>query len=314
MSLKLIESPALHEQTTLGLGGNAAALAVVESEQGLDELNRYIDKYLSHEVTPFAMGRGSNLLAKDCQLPLLLIQPNFAESEITFTEKSDSEVLVRANAGVSLPKLMAACMAKGLSGLESLTGIPGSVGGAMGMNAGSYGTQFGDLLERVKIWQLSEGTKWLKKKDTILSYRHFSPRLDRQKNNIVRGHISDVFFLIVEVELLLKKSTKNAVKSGMKEVRGKKNATQPVTARSAGCVFKNPEGHSAGLLLDRAGFKGYKKGVMAFSEMHANFLINTAPRGTRGSSDDALELIASAQEKVLNMFDVTLETEVIILP
>ena len=165
------------------------------------------------------------------------------------------------------------------------------------MNAGSYGTEIGDLITRIRIWSPGQGLFWLDRDQCDFGYRHFAPKIPLGKG------------LVWQVELGLAEGQPKQVRKVMQENYERKKATQPVTARSAGCVFKNPEGTSAGLLLDKAGMKGARLGGMAFSEMHANFLVNTG----NGTSEDALELIDQAREKVKEQFGIILDLEVIIL-
>ena len=212
-------------------------------------------------------------------------------------EKSDDKLLVRCGAAQRLPGLLGWAQKAGLSGLENLTGIPGSVGGAVAMNAGSYGTEFGQVLSRVRLWSPAQGLVWVDADQCAFGYRSFSCPAVPGKS------------LVWEVELALSEMNPKAVRSAMKAAYFKKKETQPVTARSAGCVFKNPESKSAGMLLENAGMKNVRLGHMAFSEMHANFLVNLGG----GTAGEALELIDIAREAVKTKFGITLEAEVIIL-
>jgi UDP-N-acetylmuramate dehydrogenase len=200
---------------------------------------------------------------------------------------------------VSLPRVLAWAAARGLSGLEPLSGIPGSLGGAVAMNAGSYGRELGELLARVRVWTPEHGLRWLERDAFGYGYRTFAPR-----------HAKGLF-VVAGAELWLERSRRDAVRAAMREHYGRKKAGQPVTARSAGCVFKNPAPEApAGLLLDRAGFRGRRLGEVAFSEVHANFLVNLG----RGTADQALELIGQAREAVLARSGHHLEMEVRVWP
>lgn len=293
MALELIAHPSLRERTTLGLGGTAEVEVVVRDRHDLDALGDFL---VTETLRPFVIGEGSNLLAPDGQLDMALIRVDTPPGPER-VEKTGDTLIVRCSASQRLPGLLGWAQMAGLSGLENLTGIPGSVGGAVAMNAGSYGTEFGDLVTRIRLWSPGQGTYWVDKEQCTFEYRHFSPGPQCGK------------CLVWEVELALTESDPKLVRKQMQDVYTKKKNTQPVTAKSAGCVFKNPEGKSAGMLLDQAGMKGLTLGDMAFSDVHANFLINT---GT-GTSRDALELIEHGRTAVRDAFDITLETEVIIL-
>lgn len=293
MSLELITNPSLAERTSLRLGGNAAVEAVVRDQSDLDELSDFL---MRETLRPFCIGEGSNLLAQDGELDLALIRVDmpFGPERV---EKKDNKLIVRCGAGQRLPGLLGWAQMAGLTGLEGLTGIPGSVGGGVAMNAGSYGTEIGDIVTRVQLWSPGQGLFWLDRSQCHFSYRHFAPQISVGKAIIWR------------VEFALAETSPQAVRSAMKVVYEKKKATQPVTARSAGCVFKNPEGQSAGMLLDKAGMKGRRLGDMAFSDIHANFLVNLG----NGTSSDAMALLHEGEKAVKEQFDITLETEVIIL-
>lgn len=293
MVLDLIRNPSLKERTTLRLGGTAEAEVVLRDERDLDELSSFLTQTT---LRPFVIGQGSNLLAPEGHMDMVLLSVD-AHSGPDRVEKQDDTLIVRAGADLRLPGLLGWAQKAGLTGLEPLTGIPGSVGGAVAMNAGSYATEIGDLITRVQVWTPTGGLQWIDKADCTFEYRHFSCAAPAGK------------YVIWAVELALKESSPKRVHAAMRATYTKKQATQPVTAWSAGCVFKNPEGESAGRLLDQAGMKGVRLGDMAFSEVHANFLVNLG----QGTSDHALELIEKGRAAVMDRFDITLETEVILL-
>ncbi len=293
MALELIKNPSLAERTSLNLGGTAEVEVVLRDARDLDELGNFL---ATHALRPFVIGEGSNLLAPDEHLDMALIRAATPPGPER-VEKVDNKMIVRCGAAQRLPGLLGWAQMAGLSGMEGLTGIPGSVGGAVAMNAGSYGTEFGDVITRVRLWSPMQGLVWVDVSRCVFGYRHFSCTVTAGKA------------LIWEVEIALTESSPKAVRSVMKDVYDKKKSTQPVTAKTAGCVFKNPVGHSAGMLLDEAGMKGVRLGGMAFSDIHANFLVNLGG----GSSAHALELLEMGKIAVLENSGITLETEVILL-
>lgn len=294
MGLKVHPGPSLSERTTLRLGGNALAEVAIGHLNDLDELPGTLEKLGGQ---PLMLGKGSNLLARDGQLSLVLVRVP-APSKPEIVGVSGECMTVRVGAGMGLPALLSWAAGKGLSGLEGLSGIPGMVGGAMAMNAGSYGTDMSRVMRRVLLFSPCCGLRWADREDVITGYRTFVPRTD------------DDWFLILAVEVDLIEADRESIKARMNKIMNTKRSTQPLGAWSAGCVFKNPPEDSAGRLLDAAGFKGRQLGGMAFSEMHANFLVNTGG----GTSAHALELIAEAQREVAEMFDVALELEVKVIP
>ena len=290
MALELLHKPDMSALTSLGIGGTARVLAKVCDEAGLDELASFVE---NEGTQLMAIGEGSNMLAGDGEINLALIQ-------VAPKRKPQAAVsgkLVRVPADMRLPGLLSVLIKEGLSGMEGLAGIPGSIGGSIAMNAGSYGTDMSSSIKRVRIWTPATGLIWKDASELDWGYRHFSARTDE-------------FCLVWEAEFELTSASEAEVRAGIKNTFAKKKATQPVLEKTAGCVFKNPEGHSAGKLLDDAGFKGRELGGMAFSEMHANFLVNKGD----GTASQALELMTQAQVAVAEKFGVTLKPEVIILP
>jgi UDP-N-acetylmuramate dehydrogenase len=301
MPLTLTRDVLLKERTTLRLGGPALAEAVVSCEAGLDELARILPGLGG---TPLALGAGSNLLAADGPHALVLVRAANSFAPEIFPQAhgaAPGALLLRTGAGLRLPRLLGFCQRAGLSGLEGLTGVPGRIGGGVAMNAGSYGVELGALISRVRIWTPQGGLAWREAKDCAFGYRHFDPNLSQD------GGAG--FWLVWEAEFALRADEPLAIRKRMEENYAKKKATQPVTAKSAGCVFKNPEGTSAGRLLDEAGVKGRRLGGMAFSTVHANFLVNEGG----GTAAEALELLEYGRAMVFDRFGLNLETEVVVL-
>ena len=292
MGLRILPGPQLCRRTTLRLGGPAVAeiaLDQAEDALGLQEaLNRT-------GAAPLALGFGSNILAMDGQLPLSVVSlaaPGEPEERVGFG--LEGKAVVAAWAGLGLPKLLGWLARRGFSGLEGLSGVPGSLAGAVAGNAGSYGCDLAGVLRRVKIYAPGSGLKWLEKGQWSAGYRRFAPLG-------VEG-----FYLVLEVELELARKSPDAVRQAMREALTKKRATQPLRAASAGCVFKNPAAQSAGKILDSLGFKGKRMGNMAFSDLHANFLVNLGG----GTTEAAMELIGQARDKAKAELGIELELEV----
>lgn len=291
MGLTIIDAPRLAERTTLKLGGTALGEVRIGSDRDLDELPAALERLGGR---PMVLGWGSNVLAAEGELPVSLVRvPDAPEPETVF--ESGDEVVVRAGAGMRLPKLLSWCAKRGLTGMEGLAGIPGGVGGAVAMNAGSFGHEMRQVLERVLLFSPCCGLWWAGRDDVRMGYRFFAPRT------------ADEYFLVLGAELRLGVAEAQDVRAAMDANMARKKAAQPVHQATAGCVFKNPpDGPPAGKLLDEAGFRGRSLGRMAFSELHANFLVNTGG----GVSDEAFELIEQARGAVLDRFGVALELEV----
>jgi UDP-N-acetylmuramate dehydrogenase len=288
--MRIVREPSLEERTTLRAGGSALAEASLAGERDWDELARFLERESGH---PFVLGEGSNILAMEGKLPLVLIRaPGGVARSV---EEEGASVLVRVPAGLRLPGLLGWLVSQGLSGLEGLAGIPGSVGGAVAMNAGSFDCRMGDALRRVRLWTPRRGLFWIDGSTFSCGYRTFDPGVDER------------VWLVAEAELRLLRSGTEAVRARMRDCYRRKKRSQPILARTCGCVFKNPASDlSAGYLLDACGMRGASRGGMALSEQHANFLVNTGG----GRASQGLELIREAQERVRAEHGLDLETEV----
>lgn len=292
--LEIIHNPVLAERTSLRLGGTA--IAEIRISEAVDAFKlRAACEALGAE--PFVIGAGSNLLAADGDLPVVLVRPLFSNI-LSQRVDEDGNTLVRAGGGVRLPKLLGKCATWGLSGLEGLCGIPGTVGGAVAMNAGSFGCETGHCLHSLRVYSPALGLV-----DVPAQYLDFGYRRTE-----IRG--LDTWFFVVYATFALTPSPMDGITKAMRHNFFKKKSTQPMTAWSAGCVFKNPSPeNSAGKLLEESGFKGKKLGGMAFSPLHANFLINEG----KGSATAAFDLLARAEEAILARSGIALEREVKVL-
>lgn len=301
--MRIEDNVSLAARTTLRLGGECTAEIVLEDMRDLEALPSLLKRY---SLPVYVLGAGSNILAMDGRHELVLLKPSITGDPQLCgqAEPSDGKdverSLVRVCAGTPLPQLLAFCRREGLTGLEGLAGIPGRVGGAIAMNAGSFGSCMGECVYSVDIWAAGE-VHTLGRDELALGYRHFALVHPLPEPWVVTGAV-----------LCLEKAEDPAlVGARMAEHMATKKARQPVTARSAGCVFKNPpNGPSAGILLDRAGFRGKKVGGVAFSAMHANFLVNE----DNGSAADAVRLLEEARERVAQLFGTELTLEVKTLP
>lgn len=294
--MREVRNPSLSAITTLGLGGTCSLELTVSSR---DDLAAMDDRIRELGLPVYVVGRGSNIFGLDGSHEAVLVRPAFTDGPAVLgNETADGGVLVSCGAGISLPVLLAFLREKGLSGMEGLAGIPGTVGGAVAMNAGSFGTSTAESLDSVEIWSGGRLVR-LTPDACETGYRHFRPR----------GLAGS--FLVVSAVFRLSRSTSQDVAAGMQHNFQMKKSRQPITARSAGCVFRNPAcGVSAGALLERAGFRGRRKGSVALSEQHANFLVNLGG----GTSAEALALLEEARTAVRAMAGVELDFEVRFLP
>ena len=276
----------LSKYTTLGLGGPADCLIDVQNLSGLRRVLGFAKK---QKLPLTLLGGGSNVLIKDGGIRGIVIRlkEEFAGIQIRGTK-------VICGGGASLSGAVVAAAAKGLFGLEFAAGIPGSVGGAVIMNAGAAGGEMKDVVTRVTVIDRNGKTVKLTPEKCGFIYRG---------SKLKGGRV-----FVIKAEFRLKKSTKAAVKAKVLELIRKRKADQPCSWGTAGCVFKNPEGFSAGRLIDAAGLKGKSVGKVVVSKQHGNFLVN------RGSSArDFIKLMELVKRTVLKKKGIKLEEEILIL-
>jgi UDP-N-acetylmuramate dehydrogenase len=273
----------LAKRTWYGLGGAADYFIRPKTVRQLTEVVRRCNK---NNIRIYAMGFGSNLLISDEGLQGAVIKleaEQFAQIEFDGEE-------VTAWAGAELSKLVLTCVKKGLSGIEALTGIPGSVGGAVKMNAGGNFGDFGSSVETVTLMD-SDGNVFEKSKPELV--------FDYRRTNITAK-------FILSARLKLNESDSEQIMRTVKEIWIYKKNNQPLNTKNSGCIFRNPQGGSAGALIDRAGLKGLRIGGAVVSEKHANFIIAEK----ECTSSDVMRLIEAIQQKVKEQFDIELELEV----
>ncbi|HBG25772.1 MAG: UDP-N-acetylenolpyruvoylglucosamine reductase [Planctomycetes bacterium GWF2_41_51] len=273
----------LSEKTWFGLGGKAEFFIQPQTvEQLADVVRRCSENNISLRV----LGYGSNLLIRDEGVKGVVIKLDGEE----FCKVEQKEHSIIAGAGADLSKLVLDCVRKGLGGIESLAGIPGSIGGAVRMNAGGNFGDFGSAVESVTLMD-NEGKVFEKSKPEL--------SFDYRQTNITAK-------IILAAKLKMIEADPQQLLRSVKEVWIYKKNTQPLNMKSAGCVFKNPRGMSAGAMIDRSGLKGSKIGGASVSEKHANFIV--AEKGCKSS--DVITLIDLIKKKVKDKFDVSLELEI----
>lgn len=237
------------------------------------------------KVPVWLIGRGSNLLFPDEGLPGITI----VTTALQGIHWGDHSVLVEA--GYSLARLAQEAGERGWSGLEFARGIPGSVGGAVIMNAGAHGCEISSQLMSVTVLRPDGTLKKLEREELQFAYRFCS----------LRGRA-----WVIEIELTFSQGDREQILNVMKENLVRRSANQPLGKPNAGSVFRNPPGDSAGRLIEAAGWKGKSWGGVQVSEKHANFIVNTG----EGKSKDVLSLIDAIISDVRIKYGITLQTEV----
>lgn len=280
--LKLQEM--MKEHTTFRVGGPADFFLQPKDAEELKDAIGILEKY---HVPVMVIGNGSNLLVRDKGIRGAVIQIYNRMADITV----DGDIII-AKGGALLSAVAAKAADASLTGLEFASGIPGSIGGAVVMNAGAYGGEMKDVLVSVDVLTKDLEIKTIPAAELELGYRH--------------SIVPAAGYIVLGAKLKLQKGEEAAIRSRMTELAEQRREKQPLQYPSAGSTFKRPEGYFAGKLVQDAGLKGKTIGGAQVSEKHSGFLINIGG----ATAQDILDLIAFCQKEVREQFGVTLETEV----
>jgi UDP-N-acetylmuramate dehydrogenase len=275
----------LAQLTCLGIGGTTDLLRIRRHESIPELVNLLDGSGIPHKF----LGGGSNLLVADEELPFAVMQLAKPEPEMVVEGNTAS-----VDAAADLGRMVTFCAKSNLGGMEGLIGVPGTVGGALRMNAGAYGTQIGSYVREVKVYRAGERKiETLRGEQISFEYRHtsFGPN-----------------DMMLSVKLELPTKPYEEIIKGIRICNEKRRSSQPLGQKSAGCVFKNPPGASAGRMIDELGLKGFSLGDAQVSDRHANFFINAG----QASAADMLSLIANVRERVRAAYRVNLENEVVV--
>lgn len=293
--LGLLQDEPMKKHTTFRIGGSADYYA----EPDMSQISKLIEMAKACDMPVTVIGNGSNLLVGDKGIRGLVIGIGKGLSEIDVTEAvaqqstaQDNGHIITAGAGAILAAVAAKAAEASLSGLEFASGIPGSVGGAVVMNAGAYGGEIKDVLIDAKVLTAEGELKTVTRDELDLSYRH--------------SIVPEKGYIVLSARFRLTPKPQDEIKSYMAELRAKRVEKQPLEYPSAGSTFKRPEGYFAGKLIMDAGLRGYSVGDAQVSEKHCGFVVNKG----EATAADVLTLIKDVQETVLKKFGVKLEPEV----
>ena len=273
----------LKKHTTYGIGGPADLMIFPKSKQDLIKVIEIINE---NKIQLTILGSGSNVLVSDNGIRGAVIS---LKNSLKKIEVDDN--ILYAECGTMLGKIVKHAVKNNLIGLENLNGVPGTLGGALIMNAGAWGGEISENLIHVEVINSKSEIQKIQKKDLNFSYRQSSFNKDD---------------ILLSAKFNLKKADKDIIKENFIEAQSGRKKSQPLNKRSAGSLFKNPKNNSAGKLLDEAGLKGFSIGDAKISEKHANFFINDGD----ASSRDMLMLIKKAHKEVKDKFNVNLSLEV----
>ena len=279
----LTEEP-MSRHTSFQIGGPAEIF--VQPATGA-EVCQAIRLAKEEQIPFFVVGNGSNLLVSDDGFRGMIVQIGRNLQEISVEDN-----VIYAQAGALLSRVARTALEHGLTGMEFAAGIPGSLGGAVAMNAGAYGGEMKDILTDAEVLTPDGEIKILSLEELDLSYRH--------------SCIFDEDYIVLSVHLQLEQGDTTVIRNRMDELARARREKQPLEYPSAGSTFKRPEGYFAGALIQDAGLKGYTVGGAQVSEKHSGFVVN---RGG-ATAEEVLFLIKQVQKKVKSRFGVTMEPEV----
>lgn len=273
--------------TTFRIGGPADCFLQIENEEQLRKVQRYLNLV---EMPYFVLGNGSNLLVNDAGYRGVVLQIGQKMSKVTVMGES-----VKAQAGAPLSQVARMAMEHGLSGLEFASGIPGTVGGAVMMNAGAYDGEMSQVVTCVRVISRDGEIMELDRETMEFGYRTSTIR-----NNS---------FIVTEVTFELQKGDRDVILAKMEELADRRKQKQPLEYPSAGSTFKRPEGNYVGKLVADAGLRGFQIGGAQVSEKHCGFVVNLGG----AAAQDVRSLISEIQKRVKDKFRVDLEPEVVFL-
>lgn len=274
----------LKDFTTFGIGGPADVLIRPTSIEELEEVLKFNH---DNDIETFVMGKGSNLLVSDKGIRgcVIVLADNFDRVKI------EGDYLT-ALAGTSLNKASLAAINAGLSGMEEISGIPGSVGGGVAMNAGAYGGEIKDVAVEIKAFDYAGNLHIFTNEEMNFSYRH--------------SRIFDDNLIVVSAKFKLEKGDKDEIKEKYLDYTNRRETKQPLDKKSAGSTFKRPEGSYASKLIDECGLRGFREGDCQVSEKHCGFIINR----DKATCDEMLSFINHVSSIVKEKTGFVLEREV----
>jgi len=282
---RVLEGEKLKNHTTFKVGGPAKVLLIVEN---LQELVKVLEVIREYKEEFFLIGNGSNLLVSDDGFNGVVIKLSG-----DFSMVHSEGTRITAGGGTMLVKACTIARDRGLTGLEFAYGIPGTIGGAMVMNAGAYGGEMKDVVENVTILNSNLETKVYSLEDMEFGYR--------------KSVLKREFGIVLEITFRLNEGDQEVISATMNEIMGKRKAKQPLEYPSAGSTFKRPEGAFAGKLIEDAGLKGYRVGGACVSEKHCGFVVNDK----NGTASDINLLMNEVTRIVKENSGFELEPEVI---
>ncbi len=284
---QILLNESMKKHTSFRIGGPADIMVVPHDSE---QVKTAIEIFKAHNIPYFIMGRGSNLLVRDKGIRggVIKLADGFSKAKVTDRQ-------IQAQAGILLSSLSNLALRAELTGLEFASGIPGTLGGAVAMNAGAYGGEIKDVIEKVIV--LDENQK-------VLSFTNSEMNFGYRKSIV-----QNTKMIVLEVYMTLEKGNYQESKEKIKELTKRRREKQPLNYPSAGSTFKRPVGYYAGKLIQDSGLKGMRVGNAQISELHSGFIINMGD----ATAEDVIKLIEKVKTRVYDRFGVNLEPELKII-
>ena len=284
---QILLNESMKKHTSFRIGGPADIMVVPHDTE---QVKTAIEIFKAHNIPYFIMGRGSNLLVRDKGIRggVIKLADGFSKAKVTDRQ-------IQAQAGILLSSLSNLALRAELTGLEFTSGIPGTLGGAVAMNAGAYGGEIKDVIEKVIV--LDENQK-------VLSFTNSEMNFGYRKSIV-----QNTKMIVLEVYMTLEKGNYQESKEKIKELTKRRREKQPLNYPSAGSTFKRPVGYYAGKLIQDSGLKGMRVGNAQISELHSGFIINMGD----ATAEDVIKLIEKVKTRVYDRFGVNLEPELKII-
>ncbi len=287
--MKVLHDEPLKKHTSFRVGGPAKVFAIPADEEELQKLIAF----LHEEALPFyILGNGTNLLVSDEGVDGVVVEIGKNLDQLTLLKDEGDTITFRALAGTLLGKAASYAAKHHLTGMEALRGIPGTVGGAVTMNAGAYGTEIKDVLVSADVLTEKGELRTLSAEELKLGYRHSA--------------IPEENYIVVSAVFRLKKGNDDAIQTAMQDFQQRRQDKQPLDKPSAGSTFKRPEGYFAGKLIEDTGLRGFRHGGAMVSEKHCGFVVTDGP----ATAGEIYWLISEIRKRVLLEQGVELTPEV----
>lgn len=287
ISGEVLTDEPMRRHTSMGVGGNADVMVIPAD---VEELKRVVSCLAKKGVKVFPVGNWTNIIPRDGGYRGVIISlKRLKETSVNYEAGGRAEI--SAGAGASLGELVQITLREGLTGMEFCAGIPGTVGGAVRMNAGAFGREIKDVLISASLMDRDGAIRNMKREELEFEYRNL-----RMKEGDI----------VLSATFLLESGIQEQIRNRINEIMQQRRQKHPLEYRNAGSIFKNPRNVPAGILIDETGLKGMRVGDAMVSEKHGNFIVNIG----EATAQDVLNLIDIVQKKVLSDKGVMLETEV----